>query len=157
MKPPEKATRLGLFLALTVWMVLAGTLFLEAVSTSLGVETLTNTSAMAPEVNPGWGKLFQPYRYFVAVVALFFGYHCFARREWARKGLITVIVLDLIVWVMASAHTFLTTGGSGLEISRMFLQVFVVLFEVGLLWLLLDDHIIRDFHQRPDRVPSPRK
>lgn len=153
MRHPEKAIRAGLFLALAVWMVLSGTLLLEAVSTSFGVESLSTADAMASGVSPGWGRLFQPYRYAVAILSLFFGYHSFGRREWARKGLITLIVLDLIVWLGSSAHTFLTTGAFGLGLPRMFLQVFVVLFEAGLLRLLLDDHIVRDFHQPKEGSP----
>ena len=156
MKQQEKVTRAVLFLALVIWMVLAGMLFLEAVATSLGVEGPPRSVSSAAGIGSNWRNLFLTYRYATSLISIFLGYHCFGRKEWARKGLITLIVLDLCVWVGFSASTFVQTGGFELGIAQMFLQVFVVLFEVGLLWLLLDDHIIRDFQQLRDRVFSPR-
>jgi hypothetical protein len=149
----EKAARAWLFLALTVWMVLAGTLLLETVATSFGMKTLMAAESMAPGVSPGWEGLFQPYRYAVSSIALLCGYHCFSGREWARKGILTLIILDLTVWTLSSVQNFVTLGGSGLDLSRMFIQVFVVLFEVGLFWLLLDDHIKGEFHRSKEGTP----
>ena len=133
-------------------MVLAGALLLETIATSLGVETLEDSGAMAPGVNPGWGQLFLAYRYALSGFSLIFAYHCFVWREWARIGLCTVIVLDLVVWLAVSIHTFATTGSFVLDVPRMLVQVSVVCFEAGLLRLLLDDHIKWEFKQTHDRV-----
>ena len=149
--------RATLFAVLTVWMVLAGTLLLETVTNSLGMGTFASPETLAPGVHPGWERLFLAYRYAVSLISLFCGYHAFSGREWARKGILTLIVVDLTGWVVSSFQTFLTTGGFGLDRSRMFLQVFVVLFEAGLFRLLLDDHIIGGFHRLQKNVPSAEK
>ena len=138
-------------------MVLAGTMLLETASISLGLEALEGMGAMVPGVTPGWGKMFLAYRFSLSTFALLFAYHCFSWKEWARKGLVALIVVDLTLWLVVSAQNYFTTGRFLLDLSRMFLQISVVCFEVGLLWLLLDDHIKGEFHQSHDRTPSAIK
>lgn len=132
-----------LFLALVVWMALAGALLLETIVISLGAETADDAGFLAS--GSALEGFLQTYRLFVSTAALLFGYHCLGRREWARKAAVALLATDLLVWLTAALHSLLVPREFDLGLPRVILQVIVILFEVGLLRLLLNDTTKRDF------------
>lgn len=143
-----------LFLGLVFWMALAGALLLETIVISLGAETADDAGIPASGF-PLEGFL-QAYRLFVSTAALLFGYHCLSRREWARRAAVALLATDLLVWLTAALHSLLVLGRFDLGLPRMILQVIVILFEVGLLRLLLNDTTKRDFQSARSGVRAPK-
>lgn len=143
-----------LFLGLVVWMALAGALLLETIVISLGAEIADDAAFLLS--HPHLGGILEIYRLIVSLAALFLGYHCLSRREWARKAAVGMLILDLSAWLGTSLYSILMQGDFGLGLPRMILQVIVILFEVGLLRLLLNETTRRDFQSARSGVRAPK-
>lgn len=141
-KPPSPPKPL-VFILLALWMVLAGTHLLETayhVSTLRAVQDPSAAREVvpwlrrSPDGSPGGAYLL--YRHAIALAFLVASYHALAFRERARFVLVSLLALDLCVWLL---HSLLFLGmPSAILLSReeILLQVGVTVFEGGLLWLL---------------------
>lgn len=148
---PSGAYHFLLFLLLSAFLVLAAAHLLESVCYSVGlVDAKPAPQPEVPESEGASTPLFL-YRVLAAVVSLFLAYHCMGLKDWARKGLVWALVLDLFFWLFWSVKEYLLEPSVAVGPERVTIQVLAVALEGGLVWILTHPEAIRYF------VPVPNK
>jgi hypothetical protein len=148
---PSGAYHFLLFLLLSAFLVLAAAHLLESVCYSVGLvdaKPVTRQEVRDPEVTSL--PLFF-YRILAAVACLFLAYHCMGLKDWARKGLVWALLVDLIFWMGWSVKQYLLEPPLSVGPERVTVQVLAVALEGGLVWILTHPEAIRHFAPVPNK------
>lgn len=149
---PERAARVLVFVLLTVLMVVAGAHLLESVCYSVfgaagKAEVVLGEGGVSfrGRADGPLGMIHQGYRYVIAVAFLVLGYHGLGQKPWARIWLIRVLLLDLLAWLLHALRYLFVGQSFALSQEQILLEIAVVAFEGGLLWLLSQPRSVGHF------------
>lgn len=159
---PERSARVLIFVLLTGLMVLAGAHLLETVCYTYYSSTGKGDSAEGGKGIPFHTRGGEPlslvqlgYRYVIAGAFLVLGYQGLALQLWARKWLIRLLLLDLAAWLFHALRYLFLQPSFVLSTEQIMLEIFTVMFEGGLLWLLVQPASLGHFASREKRSSIP--
>jgi len=141
-EPSTARHHLLLFVFLSVLLVVAGAHLLESICYSVGlVDARPLVAGPNPQNETGnverqLSPFHRAYRYIIALLLLFLGYQCYSVKEWARRLLVVILLVDLGVWIIHTVYFTLLTGQVRPAPSQVTVQVVAVLVESGLVWIL---------------------
>ncbi len=158
----QRSARVCLFVLLTGLMVLAGAHLLELVcytfygATGKAESTAGESGAsFRARVGGPLGLIHLGYRYLIAVIFLVLGYQGLGLRPWARVWLIRVLLLDLVAWLLHALRYLLIQPSFVLSHEQILLEITIVAFEGGLLWLLMQPASMGHFASGGKRSSMP--